>query len=53
MKNKLRVGDKIFSKYFVSLIQIVKINSDNDWYFKYNGVIHKARTPLSYFEKKL
>lgn len=50
--SKPKVGDIIFSKFFNANIEIVAINSDEDWYFKLNDKILKAQTSLSYFESK-
>ena len=50
-KTKLVVGDTIYSKYFKANLKIVKINSDDDWYFELNDTVLKAQTPLSHFEK--
>jgi hypothetical protein len=50
---KLKVGDKTYSKFFNSNIEIIEINSDTDWHFKLpSGNVEKAQTPLSYFEKR-
>lgn len=51
-KTKLKVGDIIFSKYFNGNLKIVKINSDNVWYFEWNNEVYQAQTPLSHFEKQ-
>ena len=51
MADNLKVGDLIYSEYFGRLIKIAKINSDNDWYFEIDGVVEKAQTPLSFFER--
>lgn len=51
-ENKLKVGDIIFSGFFNQFIEIVLINSDDDWYFKLGDRILKAQTPLPYFEKE-
>lgn len=54
-KKKLKVGDKIWSQYFNCQIEIVKIEDNNNWYFKkvIANPVMKAQTPLSYFEKQL
>jgi hypothetical protein len=47
----LKVGDKIYSPFFGQEITIVKINTNEDWYFEIQGHVLKAQTPLSYFER--
>lgn len=53
--SKLKVGDIIWSNYFQCQIEIVKIDDDNNWYFKkvIANPVMKAQTPLSYFEKQM
>lgn len=51
MKN-LKVGDKVYSPFFGQEITIVKIVTDDDWEFEIQGHIEKAKTPLSYFERR-
>ena len=48
----IKVGDILHSKYFDSDIKVVKINSDTDWYFEYEGRTLKAQTSLSYWKEK-
>lgn len=64
-KGKLKVGDRIYSKYFGKDLIITKIYSDKTWYFyiehpNYNmlrefdqGEELKARTKLSELEKQI
>jgi hypothetical protein len=49
----LKVGDTVWSPFLGRDIKIVKINSDDDWYFEIEDVILKAQTSLSYFEEIL
>jgi len=49
----LDVGMKVYSPYFGEEITIVKINSDNDWYFEIQGHILRGKTPLSHFERQI
>ena len=49
----IEVGSKVMSPYFDEEITVVKINSNEDWYFELHGYILKAKTPLSHFEKQI
>lgn len=49
---QLNVGDTVYSPFFDQEITIVKIVNDNEWEFEIQGHILKAKTPLSYFERK-
>lgn len=49
---KFKIGQEIYSQYFKDWIKIIEINSDTDWYFEVKGKVLKAKTPLSFFEKK-
>ena len=46
---KIKVGEMVWSKHFGAWIKVIKINSDDDWYFMFNGSVNKAKAPLSFF----
>jgi len=47
-----KVGDLVWSDYFQAWLEIVKINSNTDWYFQKDGrgPVLKAQTPLQHFK---
>ncbi len=49
----IKEGDEVDSPFFGQKIKVIKINSNEDWYFEIQGHIMKAKTPLSHFERKL
>lgn len=46
-------GDVIRSDFFNGYLLVVKIYSDDNWFFQFDGKILKARTPLSHIMKRL
>lgn len=49
----VHVGMKVMSPFFGEEITVIKINTDDDWYFEIQGHVLKAHTKLSHFEKQL
>lgn len=49
---KLPTRGRVYSQFFGGWITIDRVVNDYRWYFRFNGKVMRAQTPLSWFIKQ-